>query len=211
MYDFYIPLVDLKFDIDRIRNELEVIVKPPMGGTAITTTLTESKKDVYDFSQYRSITKLDEYGVRRFPTGEADTDLVYYPKCLEYSYIRTVEETISKYIGLDKPRIRISKFIGGSAEFKAVDLSYHTDPHTPYRVHIALNSAYDVDWYFKNATGEYKINQPANGIPALVEVAQTEHSVRIPFGKFRYHIWFQYHKPVSKEFLDLVLNKAHNK
>jgi hypothetical protein len=188
MQDFYIPLVDLQFDIDKIRKELDTIVKPPMGGTAITTTYEEAEKEKYDFSKFRSITKNDAYGVRRFITGEQDADLVYYPSCLKGSYIQTVEEMISEYLGLSFPRVRISKFIGGSPEFKQVDLSYHTDPHTPYRVHIALNSSSDIFWKFRSNDAEYIINQPANGMPVLIEVANTQHSVEIPFGKFRYHI-----------------------
>ena len=209
MHDFYIPLVDLKFDIDRIRNELEAIVKPSYQSYALTVTEELANDNTYDFSQYNSITQFDEYGIRRFPDGTLDTDLIYYPACLQNSYIKEVEIEISNYLGLHSPRVRFSKAKGSTKLEESLKL--HTDPHTPYRVHLALETMPMHKWRFKNKDTDCTIHQPANGIPYLVEVANTEHAVILAPRMVRYHIWFQYHKPVSKEFLDLVLNKAHNK
>ena len=206
MHNFYIPLTSFKIDLDRIRHELATYVRPEEGGYAITTSKQLASDVDYDFSQFNGITYPDANGVRTFPSGETDTDLVFYPKVLEGSYIQSVEQMVSSYLGLSSPRIRISKFIGGVGAHKINYLDFHTDPHTPYRVHIALTVMPNVYWKFKTNEQEYKIHQPADGVPVLIEVAETAHAVTIPFGSVRYHIWFQYHKPVSSEILNRLLN-----
>lgn len=206
MHNFYIPLSSFSIDIDRIKHELADYVKPNEGGYAITTSKQLTSDPNYDFTQFRGITYPNADGVRTFASGEVDTDLVFYPTVLEGSYIQTVEQTISEYLGLSTPRIRISKFIGGIGAHKVNHLDFHTDPHTPYRVHIALNTMSNVYWKFKTIDQEYKIHQPADGVPVLIEVANTAHAVTVPFGSVRYHMWFQYHKPVNTELLNRLLN-----
>ncbi len=211
MQDFYIPLADLRFDVDKIRNELETIVRPGYSGYALTVTKELAELDFYNFDQYNSITVADEYNIRRFPDGKLDTDLVFYPRALENSYIRQVEQAISSYLGLQTPRVRMSKIIGSSSLQEAEGLGLHTDPHTPFRVHLALETMPMNKWKFRQEGKEYNIHQPANGVPVLIEVANTEHSVIMAPRMTRMHIWFQYHTPVRKEILDSLLNKADNK
>lgn len=206
MHNFYIPLTAFNIDLARIKYELAKYVKPKSGSYAITTAKDLANVDEYDFTQFRGITHANINGVRVFETGEQDTDLIFYPRCLQGSYLQEVEQSITAYLGLSSPRIRISKFIGGTSTHKSVYLDFHTDPHTPYRVHITLDVMPGVYWKFKTSEQEYKIHQPADGVPVLIEVAETAHAVDIPIGCHRYHIWFQYHTPVSNELLNRLLN-----
>lgn len=90
MHNFYIPLSSFSIDVERIKSELAIYVKPLHGSYALTTTRELADRKDYDFSQFNGITNTNANGIRTFDTGQLDTDLVFYPEVLRGSYIQSV-------------------------------------------------------------------------------------------------------------------------
>ena len=194
---FYIPL-NYKVDVERLLLEVNTIINPQHSDYGITTSHHHVNDEVPDFKRYSGISTLDSNGVRKLKSGETDEEIVFWPKVLEDSYIKKLADDFSAMIGLKNPRVRMSKSI-------LPRIPMHTDPHTPYRIHIALETDKDcMFWGFRESSGvEHLIHQPADGIPVLIETGITSHSViGMPEAKtHRTHLWYQFHDIISDDIL----------
>ena len=206
----YIPLVELKVDVQRIKKEIMDIVKPKQFGSfALTVTEQLAQLEEYDFMSYMGITTEDDEGVRRFADGKVDTDLIYYPKSLEGSYIQEVEQRVSKYLGLGSPRVRMSMTKNNNTTVIKELLPYHLDPHTTYRVHVALVTSPGTTWEFKSGDVETSVHQPVDGVPVLIDTETVLHAVKIDSNSTRFHFWLQYHKHLDPEKFHSILEKSY--
>lgn len=193
---FYIPLPQYKVDLQKLSNEVFSEIKPYKAGDyGITTSLQHVNED-YDFKRYSGISHFNAEGERLLGSGERDEDIVYWPKKLANSYMKELADIFSDAIGIKNPRVRMSV---------NATISSHSDPHTPYRIHIALMTDPLILWHFREANGNmHSIHQPADGIPVLIETGITEHGVSIPHDKVnrkRIHLWYQFHDILSDEVL----------
>lgn len=202
MNNFYIPLKNIFVDIERLTTEIDKFVKPNnFQDYGITTS--EKMLDNYDFRKYTGVSSPDKNGIRRLKTGEYDWDIVYWPKILENSYMRELSDKFSDLIKINKPRCRMSRLFGSETWN---EISYHYDEHTPYRIHIALKTNPNTIWRFRENEKITEIHQPADGIPVLIKTNSVEHSVFIPVGTERMHLWYQYHHEISNEVLEKIKN-----
>lgn len=202
MNNFYIPLKQFSVDLDRLQNEIDSFVNP-INYQDYGITTSEKMVDNYDFRVYTGVSSPDKNGIRRLRTGEFDWDISYWPKVLENSYIKELADTFSEFIQVYNPRCRMSKLFG-STDWN--EIKYHYDEHTPYRIHIALKTTPKTIWRFKENGVVKEIHQPADGIPVLVKTNTIEHSVFIPVGTERVHLWYQYHHEISNEVLEKIKN-----
>lgn len=190
----FIFMTEHKIDLERLRNEVEMFLGPLKGGYGVTTTKEYINENPPDYRRFNTISAFDEFGERRYPGGERDEDITCWPSVLENSYMKELGDTFSDLLKIYNPRVRMS--VGNKIPF-------HTDPHTPYRIHIALEAYPDSVWVFRHKDGtEETIFQPADGIPALVETGETAHSVKM-LGEHRnrIHLFYQFHGVVSDEIL----------
>lgn len=202
MNDFYIPLKQFKVDLIRLQSEIDLFVHP-VNYQDYGITTSEKMVDNYDFRVYTGVSAPDKNGIRKLKTGERDWDIVYWPKVLENSYIKELSDTFSELIQVYKPRCRMSKLYGFDS-WNVID--YHHDEHTPYRIHIALKTTPGSVWRFRKNGEVTEIHQPADGVPVLIKTDTVEHSVFIPKGTHRTHLWYQYHQQVSNNILEKLKN-----
>lgn len=196
---FYIPLSKIKVDLDKLRYEAYSVIKvDPIKnqGYGITTTSQYVSEYPYNFKRYSGISYLNEQGERILETGERDEELIHWPEVLQNSYIKELGDIFSDLIKIKNPRVRMSVSAG---------IEFHSDPHTPYRIHIALESNPNCVWKFKEINGTvHTIYQAADGIPVLIETGLTKHSVvkvNDPTAPQRIHLWYQFHDIISDEVL----------
>jgi hypothetical protein len=194
---FYIPLKSVKVDLNKLRNEVNTIIKPESGGYGITTAVDYVKEYPCNFKRYSSISYLNSEGERILPCGRRDEEIIHWPDIFDNSYIKELGNIFSELINIKNPRVRLSCQPGS--------IDYHNDPHTPYRIHIAIESNPDAIWKFKEKCGtEHSIYQPADGVPVLIETGITKHAVIMPARPViprRVHLWYQFHDIISDEIL----------
>jgi len=205
--DFYIPMVNTEVDIKRLKQEVDEYIqidysKPIKARSfGITTTKEFVNDPFFNFRKHQTISEPDANGVRRLPGGELDSDVTLWPKMLEGSYMKELTKTFNDILQLENPRVRLSVTNGPSK------LALHYDEHTPYRVHICLQTGPGANWIFMEDSGMIDvIHQPCTPNPVLINAGTVMHGLDIPEGVQRIHIWYQYHKPVSRE----ILNKLQN-
>jgi hypothetical protein len=205
--DFYIPMVNTEVDIDRLKKELDHFVKidynMPVKARSfgITTTKEFATDPFFNFRKHQTISQPDENGVRRLPDGSLDSDVTVWPTIMEGSYMKELTKTFNDILQLENPRVRASVTNGPSK------LELHHDEHTPYRVHICLQTGPGANWIFMENNGLMDtIHQPRTNNPVLINAGTVKHGLNIPAGVQRIHLWYQYHKPVSSE----ILNKLKN-
>lgn len=197
---FYIPLQSIKVDVARLKNEIyqHIHVKNVYSnrGYAITTTPSYINETPFNPYRYCRSYYMNSTGECFLPSGDKDEDVVYWPTVFENSYMKELGEIFSDIIKIDKPRVRMSI----QTHFR-----HHKDPHTPYRIHIALESYPEAVWNFKDKNNiEYEIYQPADGTPVLVETGTHDHSVvikKIDPPIRRVHLWYQFHGIISDDIL----------
>jgi hypothetical protein len=194
---FYIPLYSIPVDLERLREEVAAIPtlnKPSCYG--LTTSIKYIDEVPVNFNRYSSISTLNSQGERILPDGERDEEIVHWPVPLRNSYIKKLGDVFSELVQIKTPRVRMS-----------VDarVDYHNDPHTPYRIHIAINSNPEAVWKFRETNGtEHIIYQPADGNPVLIETGKTQHAVTRNLNddtNKRVHLWYQFHDIISDEIL----------
>lgn len=205
--DFYIPMINVEVDVKRLKAELDHFVNIDYSlpvearGFGITTTKEFENDPFFNFRKHQTISQPDEYGVRRLPTGELDSDITVWPAKLQGSYMKELCGVFNDILQLENPRVRASVINGPSK------LALHYDEHTPYRVHICLQTGPAANWIFMEDNGMMDvIHQPCTQTPVLINAGTVKHGLNIPAGVQRIHLWYQYHKPVSKE----ILNKLQN-
>lgn len=197
---YYIPMTHVKVDVNRLKQEVQSLIGPL---TELGYGITTSKKFVnevpYRFDRHTGISKFNKFGERILPTGEKDEDVVFWPSILEQSYMKELGDLFSEMIQIPNPRVRLSML----DEDQFID--FHNDPHTPYRIHIALETHSDAVWMFKNEAGAVEqIHQPADGTPVIIETGRIEHAVKLLSPGKRIHLWYQFHGMISEEILSLM-------
>jgi hypothetical protein len=212
MCKIFSPLPNFKVDTDRLYSEMFHFWRPKINSLATSTSFTTAKKYVddldYDFFKYIGPSQFISKSLllKKYPDGEIDQELIYWPKLLENSYMKELGEHFSNLFQIKNYRVRASYFNtwGANEDFLATDL--HADPHTPYRLHIALKTNPDVKWIFVDELGKtHYIHQLADGVPVLIETGNTKHQVKIPKNSIRIHLWFQYYENIDQTLLDNIL------
>jgi hypothetical protein len=203
---FYIPLVDLAVDLEQIKQEVYSIINPQEGDYAVTCQQQDQDLDVYDFKKYAGQRVYNPNSRFLLATGEMDTDIVYWPKCLQGSYIQQFGEIVTEYLGLTAPRCRLS--IRNNPKYPS-NIGFHVDNHTPYRVHIALETTEHCIWRFREDAGsqEYQQHQPVSPQPVLIQT-QVQHDIFVPPGSRRLHLWYQFHGDPDPKFIESLIEKA---
>lgn len=200
--NFYIPIINTPVDVDRLKAEVDKFIKIDYSkdiksrGFGITTSTEYVDDPTFNFRKHLTVSEPDEYGVRRLPTGELDSDIVHWPSMLEGSYMKELSDLFSSILGLENPRVRLSVLNGPST------LGLHYDEHTPHRVHICLQTGPGANWVFLEDNGMMDvIHQEKSNIPVLIDTGTVKHGLNIPAGVQRIHMLYQFHKPVSDEIL----------
>ena len=190
---FYVPLPSLRVDVYRLIKEIDHILVP---GNAYGLTVAPRCKGLpYGFNVFNGTSLPDADGTWRLDSGDADHELIHWPAELEISYVREIAEMLGNYLGMPPPRARASR-IDASGNRQGIDM--HADPHTPFRIHIALETSLDATWRFRSNGRHVRIHQPADGIPVYVETATTYHAVDVLSGR-RTHLWYQWYQPLSTQ------------
>jgi hypothetical protein len=212
MRKIFSPLPNIKVDINRLYSEMLYYWHPNLSSRATSASFTTAKKYVddlnCDFLKYTGAAYLlsKDSMVMKYPDGEIDQELIYWTKLLENSYMKELGDRFANLLQVKNYRARASYMntYGLIEDFPAGDL--HTDQHTPYRLHIALNTSLGVKWRFENEAGltQY-IHQPADGVPVLIETGKTKHQVIIPKDSIRIHLYYQYYEDIDQTLLDNIL------
>lgn len=203
---FYIPLVDLSLDVDRIKQEIYRFVHPIHGDYALTCLEKDQNVVNFNFKKYsgqRVYTPVSPY---LLSTGQMDYDLVYWPKFLQNSYIKEAGELIANYLDLKSPRCRLSV----TADIrKPTTIGFHVDNHTPYRVHVVIETTEQSIWRFRQQPGAkiYILHQPISQHPALIATGNMEHDIYVPPGHRRLHLWYQFHDSPTPDQIDKLIEK----
>jgi hypothetical protein len=201
---FYIPLVDINVDVDKVRQEIYNIVKPQIGiDCGLTCQLEDLNNDNFSFTKYTGQRKFNPHSRHILATGEDDRDLVHWPRSLQGSYIQQLGTLFSEYLEIGPPRARSSLLYKDHAN---VNLNWHVDNHTPYRVHIAIETTPECLWKFRNDTESLTVHQPITSTPVLIQTA-IQHDIHVPKGHRRLHIWYQFHSEPKKELIDNLIAK----
>jgi hypothetical protein len=125
-----------------------------------------------------------------YPNGVADKDLIHWHPDMIDTEMHRLASRIKEYLGIDyNLRCRLSVSHG------QVEIDRHLDPHTPWRVHVALDSGSESHWTFYDEVGStdsIKWKQPKDTV-WLVRTGDVQHSVFVPSGEYRlqlfYHVW----------------------
>jgi hypothetical protein len=205
MNKIYSPLPNIKIDIERLRRELFKFWHPDLQSPVVSTSLTTAEKYIddpdYDFSRYAGISEYVPSGnlLKVYSDGEFDQNLVYWPKILLNTYMKELGDYFAEILEVNHYRCRASWY---NSWKKAYIGKLHNDPHTPHRIHIALKSDPAVKWKLVDGDDIYKIHQPVDGSPVLIETGRTQHQVIVPKNSIRAHIWFQYYQKIDQAKLD---------
>lgn len=124
-----------------------------------------------------------------YSNGTADRDLVHWHPDLANSEMYNLTIRIAECLKINnRLRCRASFMQGPTG------LSTHSDPHTPWRVHINLKSGPGTYWKFSDIDTKETVEwvQPKDSV-WLVRTGNVQHGLVIPEGETRwqlfYHIW----------------------
>jgi hypothetical protein len=203
MYNFYIPLSNIKVDHGRLLKEVDHFIRPDYSKTlcyGLTTHLDHVNDEDYNFEMYPGVLVPPDPSQKTLPSGHRDREIIHWPKILENSYIQELSKVFCDVLGLENPRVRCS-IVNGTDDHHSI--GFHTDPVAPHRIHIALQSTPDTHWMFKLLNDDVvKIHQPVDGIPVLIETGLTVHDIYVPSNAQRIHLWYQFHSHVSKSRIE---------
>jgi hypothetical protein len=125
----------------------------------------------------------------RYDNDVSDRIFTHWHPDLIGSEMFNLKNRIAYYLKVsDQLRCRVS-FIHGSKT-----INFHSDPHTPWRVHINLKSGPATRWFFRTLDPVETIEwaQPAGSV-WLVRTGNVQHSVEVAENETRwqlfYHIW----------------------
>ena len=122
-----------------------------------------------------------------FEDGTSDREMTEWHPTLVNSEMHQLSKRIGEFFNLGTSLRCRASILHGPKE-----LYFHSDPHTPWRVHINLKTGPGTKWLFKDETGMLEWHQPSEGI-WLVRTGNIMHNVRVPAGEERwqlyYHIW----------------------
>ncbi len=124
-----------------------------------------------------------------FADGTCDKDLIHWRSDMIDSEIYRLTKRIEKFFNLDyNIRCRSSFFYGPRI------LNKHSDPHTPWRVHVTLKSGPETRWEFIDIDTKETITwkQPPDSV-WLIRTGNVQHRVIVPENESRvqlfYHLW----------------------
>jgi hypothetical protein len=204
----YNPLPNINVDIKRLYAEIFHFWKLDFNTTSSScVSFTTAKKyiddSVYNFDRYHGISKFAPGSKRLkkiYPDGEFDHNLVHWPKISENTYMKELGDYFAQMLNVTHYRCRVSYYNSLDKDFVG---ELHNDPHTPYRIHIALKSDPAVKWILVDKyNNTYDIYQPADGTPVLIETYPTQHQIIVPKNSVRIHLWFQYYNDIDQALLD---------
>ena len=205
---FYIPLVDLTVDVERLKKEVVSIVRPVQGDYGLTCLEEDQNSNNYNFKKYSGLRTANPNSRYLLADGKTmDNEVIHWPKPLQGTYIQELASVFANYLGLPPPRCRLSV---ADSRMYPTKIGYHNDNHTPYRVHIALETTPECIWKFRLAPGEkeYTLHQPISNNPVMIETADIQHDIYVPVGHKRTHIWYQFHSAPSEDFIIGLIEKA---
>ena len=204
--EFYIPLVDVTIDLDRLHAEVTKYVAPVQNDYGLTCLSEDVNNNIFDFQKYSGLRKDIKSNIMLLPTGHIETDVIHWPRLLQGSYIQQIGIMLADYLNLTPPRCRLSYF-NNRAEKASVP--FHNDTHTPYRVHIVLETTTECKWRYRRKVGEeeYSLHQPVSIHPVLINTADIQHSIEIPKYNNRMHLWYQFHSRPDQKFIDTLIEK----
>ncbi len=202
---FFIPLVDLTVDVNRIRNEVFTYINPTGKDYGLTCTLEDVANESFDFKKHSGIrpTSDNKYLLR---DGYIETDVIHWPKILQGTYIEELGKTFAKYLELSPPRCRLSYFNNKPHDF---DIDFHYDNHTPYRVHVVLESSPGCIWKYRWSPDHpsHSLHHPVMEQPVLINTGSMQHAVHVPKNHRRLHLWYQFHSKPKEELVDSLIEK----
>ena len=124
----------------------------------------------------------------------SDRDLIAWHPSLLNSEMFRLRNAISDFFKIDNNLRCRTSFIGGPPPGVTRIPMYHSDPHTPWRVHIAMKTGPKTKWFFRNAEQNKIIDwhQPTGGV-YLIRTGNVQHAIDIGVNEVRwqlfYHIW----------------------
>jgi hypothetical protein len=129
--------------------------------------------------------EIDSY----YKNGTPDHDLIQWHPDMVNSEMYSFKDRIASFFNIDNNlRCRLS-FINGHW-----NIPKHSDPHTPWRVHVNLKSGPNCHWRFHDIETKESITwQQPTGSVWLIRTGNIQHEVVVPAGESRwqlfYHIW----------------------
>ena len=124
-----------------------------------------------------------------YSDGSGDRDFKYWHPDLIDGEMHSLSKRIAEYFNIDNNLRCRASFIDGNN-----DLAFHSDPHTPWRVHVNLKSNNGATWRFRSLESDETIEwiQPLDSI-WLIRTGNVQHSVEVNRYDIRwqlfYHIW----------------------
>ena len=197
-------MVDLKIDVNKLTTEINTHVKPVTDDYGITCTSADAELDSFDFHAYSGMRKNISTDQYLLPSGNSELELVYWPKVLANSYLKELGLQLSKTLELGPPRCRLSMFNNRS---RPTSIGYHYDKHTPYRVHVALQTNPNCLWLYRRDGQAYRLHQPVLDHPVLVNTGEVEHDIIVPPNNTRVHLWYQFHQRPAQALLDNLIDR----
>jgi len=124
-----------------------------------------------------------------YDNGIRDKDLIHWHPSLINSEIYNLKNRIADFLKISNQlRCRLS------FSTKNTKLGFHSDPHTPWRVHVNLKSGPNTYWKFRtlDPIEIIKWKQPTESV-WLIRTGNVQHAVEVGDGEIRqqlfYHIW----------------------
>jgi len=124
-----------------------------------------------------------------YEDGIGDRDFIHWHPTMIGSEIYNLKNRIADFFKIDNQlRCRISFMTDYD------HMTFHADPHTPWRVHVNLKSGPGSRWVFRTLDPEETIewHQPKNSV-WLIRTGDVQHCVKVPKDETRwqlfYHIW----------------------
>lgn len=122
-------------------------------------------------------------------SNKGDKDLIAWHPSLLKSEMFRLKNAIAEFLDIDSNLRCRTSFIGGRHI-----MSYHSDPHTPWRVHVTLKSGPNTKWLFKDVEGNQTLewHQPVGSV-WLIRTGNIQHGIDVGVDEIRwqlfYHIW----------------------
>jgi hypothetical protein len=124
-----------------------------------------------------------------YSTGSSDKDFIYWHPDLIDGEIYRLNNKIAEHFDIDNNLRCRASFCRGSNK-----VNFHSDPHTPWRVHVNLKSNNGATWRFRSLESDETIEwiQPLDSL-WLIRTGNVQHSIEVDQDDIRwqlfYHIW----------------------
>jgi len=124
-----------------------------------------------------------------YKDGSSDRDFIYWHPDLIDGEMYRLSKRIAEHFDIDNNLRCRASFMNGNNK-----LSFHSDPHTPWRVHINLKSKQGATWIFRTLECDKTVKwiQPKESV-WLIRTGNVQHSVKVYGDDIRwqlfYHIW----------------------